>query len=95
MGVKCLETCPGEFVQLKIRESVQLQTVLTMYDQEIDRHLALPSYQRLKTMVRRHIDQMIRTRNFKARSERIETGVLAKSQKGRKVSVGRKLGECD
>ena len=31
---------------------------------------------------RRHIDQMIRTRNFKARNERFETSVLVRSQKG-------------
>ena len=53
----------------------------------------MPSYQRLKTMVR-HIDQMIRMRNFKARKERIETGVLVKSHLGRKVSVEREVGEC-
>ena len=37
---------------------------------------------------------MIRTPNFKARNERIETGVVTKSQKGRKVNVGRKVEEC-
>ena len=37
--------------KLKIRDSVQLQAVLAMYDEEIDRNLALPGYQRLKTMV--------------------------------------------
>ena len=45
-------------------------------------------------MVREHIDQMIRTRVFKARNERIGTGVLVKSRKGRNVRVERKLGEC-
>ena len=44
-------------------------------------------------MVRQHIDQMIRTRNFKARNERIQTGVLVTSHKGRKVNVERKVGE--
>ena len=67
--------------KMKIRESVQLQTVLAMYDQEIDRDRAMPSYQRLKTLVRRHIDQMIRTRNFRARNGRIETGILLKRHK--------------
>ena len=52
-----------------------------MYEQEIDRDRAMPSYQRLKTRVRRHIHQMIRTRNLRARIERIETGVSVKSQK--------------
>ena len=60
--------------KMKIRESVQVQTVLAIHDQEIDRDRAMTSYQRLKTMVRRHIDQMIRTRNFRARHERIERG---------------------
>ena len=60
--------------KMRIRESVQLQTVLAMHDQEIDRDRAMPSYQRLK------IDQTIRTRNFRARNESIETGVLVKSQ---------------
>ena len=39
--------------EMKTRESVLLKTVLAMYDQEIDRDRAVPSYQRLKTLVRR------------------------------------------
>ena len=73
--------------KMRIRESLQLQTVLAMYEQEIDQHRSKPSDQKLKTMVRRHIDRMIRTPNFKVRNERIETGVLVKSQKGKNVSV--------
>ena len=61
-----------------------------MYDQEIDRTRAVPSNQRLE---KTHY-QMVRTRNYKARNERIETGVLVKSHKGRKVSVESKVGEC-
>ena len=38
-------------------ENAQLQTVFAMYDQEIDRYRAVPSYQRLQTMVRRHTEQ--------------------------------------
>ena len=38
-------------------------------------------------MVRQHIDQTIRTRNFKARNVRIETGVLGKSQKKGETSA--------
>ena len=59
-----------------------------MYDQEIYRYRGMPSYRRLKTMVRRRVDQMIRTRNFKARNERIETGVLVKSRKREKCHRG-------
>ena len=35
---------------------------------------------------------MIRTRNFRARNERIETRVLVKSQTGKNVSVERRMG---
>ena len=69
------ETVLEGLYKSKIRDSVQLQTVLAMYEQATDRDRAMPSNQRLKAMVRRHIDQMVRTRNFKARNERIETGV--------------------
>ena len=39
------------------------------------------------------MDQMIRTRNFRAQNERIETGVFVKSHKGKNVSVDKKSGE--
>ena len=79
---------------MKIRESVLHQTVSATYEQEIDRDRAMPSCQRLKTMVRRRIDQMNWTRNFRAQNERIEAGVLVKSHKGKNVSMGRRMGEC-
>ena len=66
---------------MRTRGSVQLQTVLTVYEQEIDQDRSKPSSQKLKTIVRRDIGQMIRTQNFKVRNERIETGILVKSQK--------------
>ena len=47
------------------RESVQLQSVLAMSEQEIDQLRLMPSYQKLKTVVRRRIEQMVRTRNFR------------------------------
>ena len=40
-------------------------------------------------MVRQRVDPAMRTRNFKARNERFETGALVKSHKGRNVSVER------
>ena len=52
-------------------------------------------YQKFKEIARQHVDQTIRTSNFKARNERIEKGASVKSQrKGENVSVEeRKLGE--
>ena len=50
--------------------------------------------QKQTALVRQHIDQTIRTRTFKAWSDRIETGVLVMSEKGRKVSLEMKVEEC-
>ena len=61
--------------KMRTRGSVQFQTVLAEHEQEILQDRSRPNYQKLQTMVRRHLDQMIRTRNFKVRNERIGTGV--------------------
>ena len=52
---------------MKLQGSDQLQTVLALYDQELNRDKVAPSYQQLRTMVRQHVDQTIRTRNSRAR----------------------------
>ena len=65
----------------KLKDSVQLQTVLAMYEQENKRNNEPPSYSRLKTTVGRHIDQTMRTRNFRVRNEIVERGAVTKSQK--------------
>ena len=57
----------------------------------IESRKATPSYQCFRTMVRQHIDQTIRSRNFRAPNERFETGALVKSHKGRHV-CGKKSG---
>ena len=48
----------------KLLNSAQLQTVLVLYDQETVRNDGQVRYLRLKTSVKLHIDQMMRTRNF-------------------------------
>ena len=78
----------------KLQDSVQLQTVLALYDQETVRNNGQTSYLRLKTSVKLHIDQMMRTRNFRVRNEVVERGAVTKSQKGKKAYVERKVGEC-
>ena len=50
----------------KLQNSFQLQTVMALYDHEVARNNGDPNYQRLKTAVKLHIDQMMRTRNFRA-----------------------------
>ena len=49
---------------LRIRESEKLKTVLELYDLEIHQKEAGPDYHRLKTMVKRSIEQDLRNRNF-------------------------------
>ena len=50
--------------KLRIRESEQLKTVLELSDTEIHQKISMPNYQRLKTMVKKIIDQKLRLRNF-------------------------------
>ena len=68
----------------KLQDSVQLQTVLALYDHETARHNGKPNYQQLTTAVKLHIDQMMRTRNFRVRNEVVKRGSVTKSQKGKK-----------
>ena len=78
----------------KLQDSVQLQTVLALYDQETVRNNGHTSYLPLKTSVKLHIDPMMRTRNFRVRSEVVERGAVTKSQKGKKAYVERQVGQC-
>ena len=52
--------------KLRLRESVQLKTVLELYDMEIHQKISMPNCQNMKTMVKRSIDQKLRLRNFDA-----------------------------
>ena len=55
--------------KLRIRESEKLKTELKLYDLEIHQKKIGPDYHRLKTMVKRSIEQELRKRNFGARTE--------------------------
>ena len=50
--------------KLRIRGSEKLKTVLDLYDLEIHQKKAGPDYHRLKTMVKRSIEQDVRSRKF-------------------------------
>ena len=63
----------------KLQDSAQLQTALALYDQETARNSGQTSYSRLKTSLRLHIDQMMRTQNFRVRNEVVERGAVTKS----------------
>ena len=55
--------------KLRIRESGKLKTVLELYNMEIHQKKLGPDYHRLKTMVKRSIEQSLRIKNFEARKK--------------------------
>ena len=79
--------------KLRIRGSAQLKIVLELYDMEIHQMISMPNYQKLKTMEKRRIKQKLRSRNFDARHERIETGAVVKNRKGL-IGVEGGIGIC-
>ena len=79
--------------KLRIRESEKLKTVLELYDLEIHQKKIGPDYHRLKTMVKRSIEQDIRNKNFGARNGNYERNAVVKNQ-GTKQRVQRILGDC-
>ena len=79
--------------KLRIRKSEKLKTVLELYDLEIHQKKAGPDYHRLKTMVKRSIEQEIRNKNFEARNGNYETNAVVKNQ-GTKQRGQRIPGDC-
>ena len=66
--------------KLRIRESEKLKTVLELYDLEIHQKKIGPDYHRLKTMVKRSIEQDIRNKIFGARNGNYERNAVVKNQ---------------
>ena len=79
--------------KFRIRESGKLKTVLELYDLEIQQKKLGPDYHKLKTMVKRSIEQDIRNKNFGARSGNFEKNAVVKNQ-GTKQRIQRILGDC-
>ena len=79
--------------KLRIRGSEKLKTVLELYNMEIHQKKAGPDYHRLKTMVKRSIEQEIRNKNFGIRNGYYENNAVVKNQ-GTKQRVQRILGDC-
>ena len=77
------------FYKSEVQDSVQLQTVLALHEQENIRNNEQTSYSGLKTSIRRDVDQTMMTRNFRARNDIVERGAVTKSQ-----NAERKVGEC-
>ena len=66
--------------KLRIRESEKLKTVLELYDLETHQKKLGPDYHRLKTMVKRSIEQDIRNENFGARNGNYERHAVIRNQ---------------
>ena len=87
--------------KLRTRESDQLPAVLELHDMEIQK-MSVPTYQKLRTMVKRSFDQKLRLRNSDARHGRIETGAVVNYRKGMSgveeekvfVTSGKQKGQC-
>ena len=79
--------------KLILRESDKLKTILELYDLEIHQKKLGPDNHRLKTMMKRSIEQDIRNMNFGARNGNYERNAVVKNQ-GSKQRVQRILGDC-
>ena len=79
--------------KLRIRESEKLQTALELYDLETHQKKAGPDYHRLKTTVKRSIEQGLKMKNFEARNGYHETSAVVKNQ-WVKQREQRSLGDC-
>ena len=79
--------------KLRIRESEKLKTVSELYDLETHQKKLGPDYHRLKTMVKRSIEQELRNKNFGSRNGNFEKNAVVKNQ-GTKQRVQRILGDC-
>ena len=79
--------------KLRIRESEKLKTVLELYDLENHQKKIGPDYHRLKTKVKRSIEQDLRNRNLGARNGIFDRNAVVKNQ-GPKQRGQRILGDC-
>ena len=79
--------------KLRTRESEKLKTVLELYNMEIHQKKAGPDCPRLKTMVKRSIEQNSIMKNFEARNGNFETSAVVKNPR-MKQREQRSLGYC-
>ena len=79
--------------KLRIRESEKLKIVLELYDLETHQNKLGLDHDKLKTMVKRSIEQNSRIKNFEARNENYERYAVLKNQ-GTKQREQRTRGDC-
>ena len=79
--------------KLRIRESEKLKTVLELYKMEIHQKKAGLDNHRLKTMVKRSIEQILRIKNFEASNGKYERNAVVRNQET-KQREQRTPGDC-
>ena len=79
--------------KLRIRECEKLKIVLETYNMENSSVESEPDYHRLKTMVKRSIEQSLRMKNFESRNGNFETSPVVKNQRAKQCEQ-RSLGDC-
>ena len=77
----------------KLQDSSQLQTVLSLYNQDLIRIGGEPACHRLRMCAKLHIDHTLRNKKFKILNEMVERGIVSKSLEEDKPFVERKEGE--
>ena len=77
----------------KLENSVQLQIVMALYDQETARTKE-PTYHQLKTAVKTSYRSNNENSKLQVREDVMERGSVTKSQKGNEACVERKVEEC-
>ena len=85
--------CWGFRIYIRWNMVEKLQTVLELYNLEIHHKKAGPDYHRLKTMVKRSIEQNLRVKNFEARNGNFETSAVDENHR-MKQREQRSPGEC-
>ena len=80
--------------KLRKRESEKLKTVLELYNMEIHQKKAEPDYHRLKTMVKRSIEQNLKMKKFEGRNGNNETSAVVVKNQGTNQREQRNLGDC-
>ena len=71
----------------KSQNSVQLQFVMALFDQDVARNNGPLNHHQLNTAAKLHNDQMMRNWNFRIRNEVVERGSVTESQKKTKPAV--------
>ena len=87
-----LMTSWKDCTNLRTRESEKLETVLELYNMEIQKK-ARPDCHRLKTMVKRSSEQDLRNRNFSSQKRKLWRNAVLKNQVT-KQREKRTLGDC-